>query len=234
VECAILFHTRVEKFVQKLLLSSQHLLGTIKEYVICYKIQQLGSLHAHIILWVVKNDIENITNEIFAFIPATFDEKKKEFIQPSDGMQNSLYKIVMKKQLHTCGNRCILNESRNQCKHGFPFNAQLYQQFKFNNYTNHWEYHCPKYEDHNVVPYHASLLLLWGAHLYIQRTTPSYWSYYLLKYVMKCEPYGALNLNHKNAEHLSLQNVSQVQLQFISSLKINKLVSRTEVALTCL
>lgn len=83
------------------------------------------------------------------------------------------------KQLHRCENRCILNKSRNQCKHSFSFNAQPYQQFKFNNYTNHREYHRPKYEDHNVVPYHASLLLLWGAHLNIQRTTPLYWSYYL-------------------------------------------------------
>jgi hypothetical protein len=61
--------------MQQLLLSSQHLLGIVKEYVIHYEIQQRGSLHAHIILWVVKNDIENITNEIIAFIPATFDEK---------------------------------------------------------------------------------------------------------------------------------------------------------------
>jgi len=62
--------------MQQLLLSSQHLLDTIKKYVIHYEIQQLGSLHAHIILWVVKNDIENITNEIIAFILAIFDEKK--------------------------------------------------------------------------------------------------------------------------------------------------------------
>jgi hypothetical protein len=55
----------------------------IKEYVIHYEIQQHGSLHAHIILWVVENDIENITNEIVAFIPTTFDGKKKEFIQPT-------------------------------------------------------------------------------------------------------------------------------------------------------
>jgi hypothetical protein len=74
MECAILFHTRVKKFMQQLLLSSQHLLDTIKEYVIHYEIQ-LGSLHAYIILWVVKNDIESITNEIIAFILATFDEK---------------------------------------------------------------------------------------------------------------------------------------------------------------
>jgi hypothetical protein len=81
--------------MQQLLLSSQHLLGTIKEYVICYEIQHLDSLHAHIILWVIKNDIESITNEIISFIPATFDEKKN-IIQPTNGMQNTLYKIIMK------------------------------------------------------------------------------------------------------------------------------------------
>jgi hypothetical protein len=48
----------------------------IKEYVIHYEIQQHDSLHAHIILWAVENDIENITDEIVAFLP-TFDEKKR-------------------------------------------------------------------------------------------------------------------------------------------------------------
>ncbi len=61
---------------QLFLLTHLHLLGIIKEYVICYEIQQHGSLHAHIIIWVVENDIENITNKIVAFIPTTFDEKK--------------------------------------------------------------------------------------------------------------------------------------------------------------
>jgi hypothetical protein len=63
--------------MQWLLLSSQHLLDTIKGYVIHYEFQPLGSLHAYFILWVVKNDIEDITNEIIAFILATFDENKK-------------------------------------------------------------------------------------------------------------------------------------------------------------
>ncbi len=49
----------------------------IKEYVLHYEIQQCGSLHAHITLWVVKIDIENITNEIVAFLPTTIDEKKR-------------------------------------------------------------------------------------------------------------------------------------------------------------
>jgi len=95
----------------------------------------------------------------------------------------------MKKQLHTCGSSCNLNKSRNQCKHGFLFNVQLDQQSKFNNYTSRWEYDHPRYEDHNVVLYYASLFFWWGAHLSIQCIIHSYWFNYLLKYSMKCEPY---------------------------------------------
>jgi hypothetical protein len=49
---------------------------------------------------------------------------------------------------------------------------------------------------------------------------------------MECEPYGALNLNQNNVKYLGLQIVSQMQLQFISSLIIIKLVSPTKI--TCL
>ncbi len=81
----------------------------------------------------------------------------QQYLTKKKELYNPLYKIVMKKQLHTCENRSILNKYRNQCKYGFPFNAQPDQQFKFNNYTNHCEYYYPKYEDRNVVPCHASL-----------------------------------------------------------------------------
>jgi hypothetical protein len=84
------------------------------------------------------------------------------------------------------------------------------------------------------VPYHTSLLLLWNAHINIQHITYSYWSYYPLKYTMKCEPHGKLNLNKKNAKWMGLWNVSKVQLQLISSLIINKPISCQEVAFTCL
>jgi len=48
--------------------------------------------------------------------------------------------------------------------------------------------------------YHPTLLLLWGAHLNIICIRSFYWSFYLLKYTMKCEPHGILNLDTKNAQ----------------------------------
>jgi hypothetical protein len=70
--------------------------------------------------------------------------------------------------------------------------------------------------------------------------TPQHPTYYffilvlLSFYTMKYEPYGALNLNQKNVKCLGLQIVSQMQLQFLSSFIITKLVSPTKIALTCL
>jgi hypothetical protein len=50
---------------------------------------------------------------------------------------------------------------------------------------------------------------MWGAHLNILHVTFSYWSFYLLKYAMKCETHGTLNLNIKNAKQFGLQNASK-------------------------
>jgi hypothetical protein len=78
------------------------------------------------------------------------------------------------------------------------------------------------------------LLLLWGAHLNILRITSFYWSFYLLKYAIKCEPHGTLNLNTKNVECLGLQNASNIQLELISSFIISKPISPTKATFICL
>jgi hypothetical protein len=41
------------------------------------------------------------------------------------------------------------------------------------------------------------LLLFWQAHLNILCIRSSYWSFYLLKFAMKCESHGKFNLNTK-------------------------------------
>ncbi len=51
--------------------------------------------------------------------------------------------------------------------------------------TLHYVFHRPRYCDRNVVPYHPTILLLWGAHMNLQRITNHAWSFYLLKYSLK-------------------------------------------------
>jgi hypothetical protein len=54
---------------------------------------------------------------------------------------------------------------------------------------------------------------------------------------MKCEPYGTLNLNTKNAKRLGFLNAMHIciiQLQLISNLIISKPISLVKAALVCL
>jgi hypothetical protein len=96
VKCAMLFHTRIKKFMQQFLLASHHSFNNIKKYVTNYEIHQCDSFHTQIILWVVQSAIENITNDIVAFIHATFNKETKEFIQSIYEMENTFYTFMIK------------------------------------------------------------------------------------------------------------------------------------------
>ncbi len=97
-----------------------------------------------------------------------------------------------------------------------------------------WQYYRPHYEGRNVVPYHCTTLILRGAHMNIQPITPSYWSYYLLKYVMKCEPWGTIKLEFVSATSLGLVDATYLQFQLILTTITTKLVSPIETAFSCL
>lgn len=88
-----------------IILSRAKALRHVKDYLIRYELQHCGSLHAYIVLWIQKDDIEQVTNNIIAVIPATYDEEKEEFIEPTDEFQRTLFKMVIWKQLHSCGER---------------------------------------------------------------------------------------------------------------------------------
>ena len=115
-----------------ILLCGPKILGTIDQYVIRYELQSRGSVHAYIILWMNQNDIERVTNEITAATPAIFDTTTGEFIEPIDSHQNELFKIVMRKQLHTCNSRCQQRSNANNCKYGFPFKPHIEEKTTYN------------------------------------------------------------------------------------------------------
>jgi hypothetical protein len=63
----------------------------------------LGSVHAHIILWINGIDVDHITNEIVAMVPATIDEQSGKFILPNNEHDLTLFKLVEQKQMHQSG-----------------------------------------------------------------------------------------------------------------------------------
>jgi hypothetical protein len=54
----------------------------------------LGSVHAHIILWITNVDVDYITNEIVAMVLAIIDEQSRKFILPDNEHDLTLFKLV--------------------------------------------------------------------------------------------------------------------------------------------
>ena len=104
VECAVLFNKRVKLFMEKYITNNKGILGRVTHHVIRYEVQNRGSLHAHIILWVDPKDIERIASEICGMVPAEVDpSNSSSFIEPECPEQARLLHMILRKNMHTCG-----------------------------------------------------------------------------------------------------------------------------------
>jgi hypothetical protein len=154
-------------------------------------------------------------------------------VTPPYGVEEKLlHKYVASKQLHTCSED-FCREGGKPCVKGFPY-APHYGQAELDDASTRWKYFRPGYLHRNVVPFHPSVLLLWGAHMNLQRVTNSAWSHYLLKYALKAEPQGSLRIDAQAAKSLGLEGVSDTCLKVISSFVLSKLVSPSEAAMSLL
>ena len=76
-------------------------------------------------MWMNAVDVERITNKITAAVSATSYTIIGEFLEPIDSHQNKLFKIVMRKQLHTCNSRCQQRTNENHCNMDFHSSPTL-------------------------------------------------------------------------------------------------------------
>jgi hypothetical protein len=53
-------------------------------------------------------------------------------------------------------------------------------------------------EDCKIVPYNLELLILWEAHLNVQKVTENGWEQYLAKYVAKAEPSTKMHVGKRS------------------------------------
>jgi hypothetical protein len=66
------------------------ILERVEHHMCRYEVQHILFLHAHIILWLHKDDMDRITNEILAFVPAIYDETLKLFVELVNLVENRL------------------------------------------------------------------------------------------------------------------------------------------------
>ena len=207
------------------------ILGLVEHFVIRYEVQGRGSLHAHIMLWIHEDDIDRVCSEITAHKPGTTRaDGLNEAPHSSDVYARKIHDQVIQKQVHDCG-RELCKGCNGRCKLGFPYKIQSSKEPQFNKTTLRYEYYRPRKTDRNVVPYHPLVLLLWGAHMNIQKVTNCTWTFYLLKYVNKMEPHGNMTLDEASAKALGIKDMTLEQLKCAAGMFISKPVSVTEASM---
>ena len=138
------------------------------------ELQNRGSLHVHLLLWVLPN--ENISQTLILATPEHFEITAK----------------VKKYQIHTCQSpRCFKSGKHvyTKCKYGFPF--ELCDADYLDEENNLYKYRRINEIDKNIVPYNPMLLLLWDMN--IQYVTKKGIEQYLVKYISKVEPSQFVN-----------------------------------------
>jgi hypothetical protein len=134
VECIHLFHSKVMDFLQKYILYKDNgILGRVQHHVIRYEVQHRLSLHAYIIFWFHPEDLASISNDIMAYVPTIYDKVTKTFNEPSNSLEQKLFKLVVQKYIHNCRKTCYTNVRG--CKYGFLFSVNKARQARLNPYT---------------------------------------------------------------------------------------------------
>lgn len=236
--CSAVFLHRLDEFMSRFILCNGNvvepgtcggLLGRVTRCVVRFEGQQRGSLHAHILLWVHPDDVERVANEIVAFIPAKqapphnanpsctattgqLCPDAKQCLEytwyiPDDPREVILLKYVLRKQIHAC--RAEGCRKQGTCKYCFPQPLQPHKRTVYNPATQHYDYYRPRECDRFVVPYHPTVMLHWGAHCNVQRVTNKAWSQYLLKYALKAEPSGEMNVDTTALENMGLGSAGE-------------------------
>jgi hypothetical protein len=192
--CARLYHHRLWKHLDHHVLVDQlgeipgGIYGRIDHYIVRYEYQYRGSLHAHIILWVNKEDVQGVSDDIVAGVPLV--RVGGDLVPPPAGEEYSVhreyYRLVMKEQQHVCYETGCLKHG--PCKYNYPFQPHI-GPTTFNQDLNQFLYYRPRQGDQFTIPHTAAGLVLWGAHMCILKVSAGNLGRYLLKYCLKVRIY---------------------------------------------
>jgi len=231
VEMARMFEARFTAWWRRFVMDANGpcVFGKVDNYVIRFEVQDRGSLHAHIMVWVAAADRQRVFNEIVAFKPPV---KEGE-----DTMITTFRQHQTRKMMHDCGRRGQASFCRPEghtdvcCKRGFPFNPHLEDAYEDVN-ARRWVYYRPPGGEHawvaSTIP---AALLSWIGHANVQIATTDQLTDYMLKYEIKAEALGVLNLTCQTVEALGITGLTDHQRAFLSAALYTRPVCLSEAAL---
>lgn len=139
-----------------------------------------------------------------------------------------VYDIVNRKQRHVCSPKCLTN---GLCERGFPMPLHTCATPRQDPESGIWRY--PRYHasDRDIVPYHRPTLLLWQAHHNVQIVSTSIFCGYLLKYEMKADCAGELDLTPQPCIQTCFPHLDPDEQSTVAAYSASRIVSPCEVGL---
>lgn len=127
----------------------------------------------HLVLWTGKTPDQLLAMDdmVVAKIPDIDDDL-------------GLYRLVLDRQIHACGNYCRRDARINHCRFGYPFEPSNTSYFDA---VNHRSVYKRADVDSHVNPYNPYLLKLLGVSMDIQINYSGRVMYYLAKYMSKVD-----------------------------------------------
>ena len=179
---------------------------------------QPPAVHAHIVMWIDEDDVETVDKNITAAVPGVFvpNEGNGSWQPPVNATEQDkdLLSLVLAHQQHVCWpNLCC---KTGKCRSGFPYPSQNSTSPVLDESRGSYCYYRPGHEHRNIVPYHPGILLVWKAHMNIQKVTAQHWTYYMLKYATKANFITDVTPCKTVANKLGLTDVSDSMLHLLS------------------
>lgn len=232
-ETSLLFHHRHENFLNRFILDPHgpKLLGRVLRHTIRYETQNRQAWHSHVLLWIHPDDIDRISQLLTMEIPYDIT-KTGELVPPADPLMRKLHDIIVSKMQHQCVDGMCRHNGK--CKYGFPYPVQMDHTPKLDPITGRNLPYCPGEEHRNTACYVPMITLLWGAHSNVVLITQAAFSHYLLKYTMKCEPAGRLNISADTLHTLGITEASPVVHRILSEVIHCRPVSLNEAVMEML
>ena len=178
-ETTVAFFKRFQMFRNKAMFDKNGPFGEIQYYWWRVEYQQRGAIHIHGVLWCKAGTLKD--DVVSGEMPRGADE--------DEPLLKVARSMVQRYQIHKCKpDRCHKGpggKALTSCKYGFPFDVQ--QEDDIDSKRLRMTYRRRHKEDNSIVPYNLQALLLWDAHLNVQRITKGGWEMYLAKYLSKGE-----------------------------------------------
>ena len=190
------FMTRWQAFFTHIILGPSKILGQIEDYFWRIEMQNRGSPHVHLLLWIAN--APNLDDPAQAVHVPSFIDKYISVDIPDSTRYPVLHKKVTTFQTHTHSFTCQSRKSKNKshCRFNFPQPPQSTTCLRFLDgisAKSHF-YLLKRHENASYInAYNPVLLDLWNANMDIQMVGSTLgMAYYLTSYLCKPEPGGSL------------------------------------------